>query len=348
MLLTLRTRIHTAQAILRGIHGRHGSLLDTARVVITTLRTNGLRGVRRWLMWEVRLRDTPRRGGRADAVGLDAAALDTFRVHSMADVAACVARLEQRAAREDRYAFEGSARFVVNGYCLACGWGDLVVTDDYGEGRPAWRETAICRCGMNTRMRTVLDWLVNVEAASASARIYCTEATTSFFAAVARRYRNAVGSEYTPESAAPGTVDGRGVRCENLHDLTFADSSFEYVVSLDVLEHVFSYESALRELLRVLKPGGVAIVTVPFRFNQASTVQRARLDGETIEHLLPPIYHSDPVRKDGTLLVYDYGWDFVDCMHRLGWRDIAFIHVWSEPKKYFGRNFILRAVKPAA
>ena len=327
-----------------GIQRRHGSLLGTASTVTTTLRNGGLRGLRSWLKWQIRLKDTPRRGGHADVAGLDAA-LDTFSVRSIADVTACFARMEERARREDRYAFDGSARIVVNGYCVACGWGDLIVTDDYGEGRPAWRETAACRCGMNTRMRTVVDWLVNIERAPSNARIYCTEATTSFFGVVARRYRNAIGSEYTPERAAPGTVDDRGVRCEDLHQLTFSDNSFDYVVTLDVLEHVFSYEAALRELLRVLKPGGVAIMTVPFRFNQQTTVQRARLDGDTIEHLLPPIYHSDPVRKDGTLLVYDYGWDFVDCMHRLGWRDVKFIHVWSEPKKYFGRNFILRAVK---
>ena len=345
-LATLQTKIRTAQAAVRGSLGREGSVLDTARAVTTTLRTGGPRGLRRWLMWQARLGDTPRRGRRAEAAGLEAATLDTFPVQSMADVPACFVRLEERAGREDRYAFGGAPRIVVSGYCLVCGWGDLVVTDDYGEGRPAWRETASCRCGMNTRMRTVLDWLVNVERAPSDARIYCTEATTGFFAAVARRYRNAVGSEYIPDRAAPGTLDDRGIRCENLHHLTFADASFDYVVSLDVLEHVFSYESALRELLRVLKPGGVAIVTVPFRFDQALTVQRARLSGDTVEHLLPPLYHADPVRKDGTLLVYDYGWDFVGCMHDLGWREVAFMHVWSEPKKYFGRNFILRAVKP--
>ena len=126
MLATLQTKIRTAQAAVRGSLGREGSVLDTARTVTTTLRTNGPRGLRRWLNWQGRLGDTPRRGGRADAAGPEAAALDTFAVRSMADVPACFARLQERAGREDQYAFDGATRIVVNGYCLVCGWGDAV------------------------------------------------------------------------------------------------------------------------------------------------------------------------------------------------------------------------------
>jgi SAM-dependent methyltransferase len=116
-------------------------------------------------------------------------------------------------------------------------------------------------------------------------------------------------------------------------------------VSLDVLEHVFSYEAALREMLRVLKSGGVAIITVPFNWGQPKTVRRAQVDGGGVRHLLPPIYHSDPVNKDGALLVFDYGWDLLGVMYAIGWQDVHFTHVWSESRKYFGRNFILRGLK---
>jgi len=43
----------------------------------------------------------------------------------------------------------------------------------------------------------------------------------------------------------------------------FADNRFDCVVSIDVLEHLADDQAFLRELRRVLQPGGKAIVTVP-------------------------------------------------------------------------------------
>jgi ubiquinone/menaquinone biosynthesis C-methylase UbiE len=46
-------------------------------------------------------------------------------------------------------------------------------------------------------------------------------------------------------------------------DLTFEDSTFDFVVSLDVLEHVTDPLAMLREVCRVLKPNGQFLFTVP-------------------------------------------------------------------------------------
>ena len=45
--------------------------------------------------------------------------------------------------------------------------------------------------------------------------------------------------------------------------LPYANNSFDTVVIMDVLEHLQSDTAGARELLRVLKPGGTAIITVP-------------------------------------------------------------------------------------
>ena len=47
------------------------------------------------------------------------------------------------------------------------------------------------------------------------------------------------------------------------HCFPFGDSQFDCVVAIDVLEHLVDDQGFLREIGRVLKPGGRAVVTVP-------------------------------------------------------------------------------------
>ncbi|WP_327590606.1 class I SAM-dependent methyltransferase [Nonomuraea sp. NBC_00507] len=46
-------------------------------------------------------------------------------------------------------------------------------------------------------------------------------------------------------------------------DLPLPDESFDLVLAFDVLEHIEDDGTAARELTRVLKPGGTALITVP-------------------------------------------------------------------------------------
>ncbi len=50
--------------------------------------------------------------------------------------------------------------------------------------------------------------------------------------------------------------------------LPFPDCTFDGVVSFEVLEHVFNPDVVLRELRRVLKPGGTLLLTVPFAWDE--------------------------------------------------------------------------------
>ena len=47
------------------------------------------------------------------------------------------------------------------------------------------------------------------------------------------------------------------------YGLPFADATFDRIVAAEVLEHLPEDERAMRELFRVLKPGGLIAVTVP-------------------------------------------------------------------------------------
>ncbi|VVB54478.1 Ubiquinone biosynthesis O-methyltransferase [uncultured archaeon] len=45
--------------------------------------------------------------------------------------------------------------------------------------------------------------------------------------------------------------------------LPYADNSFDAVVAMEVIEHVKDYPTALKEVKRVLRPGGVFVMTTP-------------------------------------------------------------------------------------
>jgi SAM-dependent methyltransferase len=55
-------------------------------------------------------------------------------------------------------------------------------------------------------------------------------------------------------------------------DLPFRDARFDLVLMLEVIEHLADIPHALREIARVLRPGGIAIVTTPNRLNVSSRI----------------------------------------------------------------------------
>lgn len=52
----------------------------------------------------------------------------------------------------------------------------------------------------------------------------------------------------------------------DIHELPFADNSIDVIICSSVLEHVEEPQRAVREMYRVLKPGGVCFIDVPFLF----------------------------------------------------------------------------------
>lgn len=50
--------------------------------------------------------------------------------------------------------------------------------------------------------------------------------------------------------------------------LPFPDNHFDSVVCFDVLEHVFNVDEVLKEIARVLRPGGKILLSVPFAWDE--------------------------------------------------------------------------------
>jgi methionine biosynthesis protein MetW len=68
-------------------------------------------------------------------------------------------------------------------------------------------------------------------------------------------------SENAVRKAREHGLDARTI--EDASSLPFSDATFDLVLCAEVLEHVFQPQLVASEILRVLRPGALAIVTVP-------------------------------------------------------------------------------------
>lgn len=113
-----------------------------------------------------------------------------------------------------------------------------------------------------------------------------------------------IGSCYYPDKEWNTEVNG--LINQDAENMTFPENSFDLIIHEDILEHLFDPEKGVREMLRVLAPGGNMIFAVPMHNSLQETQQRAlRTANGTVEHKQPAEYHAEQF-----LVTYDYGQDF--------------------------------------
>ncbi len=87
---------------------------------------------------------------------------------------------------------------------------------------------------------------------------------------IARYCTDVIGCDVNEEDLAHARMLNKGVmnlRYEpnNALALTYLDASFDLIVSCEVIEHVGDPAQMIREMFRVLRPGGTVIMTFPSR-----------------------------------------------------------------------------------
>ena len=112
--------------------------------------------------------------------------------------------------------------------------------------------------------RTVLDGVIADLGLAAGARILDAGCGSGRNMVELARFGSVTGIELSQTSVEIARSRGAGeVLAGSVLEMPFADDSFDLAVSLDVIEHLDEDADALRELRRVVAPGGSLLVTVP-------------------------------------------------------------------------------------
>lgn len=82
--------------------------------------------------------------------------------------------------------------------------------------------------------------------------------------------------------------DDRAITYGDIHAIPFPDQSFDSVVCFEVLCYSPDVRAALRELFRVVKPGGHILLSTPFLLRDSG--DRVRLTKRYLEELLAEFY----------------------------------------------------------
>jgi hypothetical protein len=167
--------------------------------------------------------------------------------------------------------------------------------------------------GLNSRMRATLYAMAHpLESIGRySVRIYAPEALTRLALILRGRYPKFLGSEFSDNQETKRELFPIPVK--DLTALDLPDETFDIVTTNEVLEHVPNLDAALREICRILKPGGQHIGTCPFIFNSEKSDLRTIIrDGQLI-YLKPAELHGDPVNPSGGSLVFEIpAWDILE------------------------------------
>lgn len=111
---------------------------------------------------------------------------------------------------------------------------------------------------------------------------------------LAARIANAKPERYVKADLFPAAAD---IAREDLTRLSFRDCTFGVVIANHVLEHVADDRAAMKEIFRVLEPGGLAVLQTPYSDKLMSTFEDESIRDE--EGRLQAFGQEDHVRLYG-------------------------------------------------
>ena len=179
--------------------------------------------------------------------------------------------------------------------CPMCGYHGIFIS----VGRPTRFDARCVQCGCRERHRLMWLWITEGGTNKLEGKRILHFAPESVWR---RKMRG--NPLYETADLYQAGVDHK----IDIANLPFSDASYDVVMANHVLEHIDDDETAMRELYRVLKPGGVALITVPI--NTARQVTYRNPSISDAEGRLAHFGGTDHKRY--------YGLDFADLLSAPG------------------------------
>ncbi len=166
-------------------------------------------------------------------------------------------------------------------------------------GQNARRDVVCPYCGSYPRHRIVCDYLDKNALPRPSDKVLIFAPAYAYRIWFKRRKRSFLSADLFERSA--------DVRADIQHT-PFADGAYDFISCDHVLEHVDDDGAALRELLRIVRPGGCVELSVPLLPDRADTYEDPSINDPAGRAMA--FGQSDHLRL--------YGRDFADKLRRVG------------------------------
>jgi SAM-dependent methyltransferase len=116
----------------------------------------------------------------------------------------------------------------------------------------------------------------------------------------------------------------KGIRNEDLQDLSFRENSIDIVITQDIFEHIKNPEKAFMEIYRILKVGGYHVFTTPLYQKSEKLIDE---NDQILKY--PVIYHGDHMNNQGAKVYTNFGKDIIDTLKNLNYGAIIY-HIEDE------------------
>jgi SAM-dependent methyltransferase len=150
------------------------------------------------------------------------------------------------------------------------------------------------------------------------------------------------------QDQSAGKSRGGALQGDVFH-LPFSDARFDRVICSEVMEHVHDYGAAIRELVRVLRPGGTIGITIPTATTEWAYLYLSRLYFESPGGHIRVFRPRDLARAMGRAGLRVEGVGFAHSMHTPYWLVRALLGLDDEtpaPTRSFRRFLLLAVTSP--
>jgi SAM-dependent methyltransferase len=135
-------------------------------------------------------------------------------------------------------------------------------------------ENIICPHCLSTARERLLKAMIETHVSISGKKILHISPETFFFNFIKKK-AEVITVDYLPGFYK--RIDP-GIQFADATRLSFADNEFDMVIGNHIMEHIPADLVAMKEIYRVLKTGGIAILQVPFSISIPSTIEEPGID----------------------------------------------------------------------